>query len=141
MCCSSEQRTREGKGKGTTQQRHSYKTTTQTCSDNPPDYSLPYVHCHRLEPFLTISQARIARKSITDTAKDALKTVNDVASRAALKGVEGTEKVTEAAKSTVAGTVAGSGKTAEGMMDKAKGEAKKMQGQAESKAEEVKQKL
>lgn len=32
------------------------------------------------------------RKTITETAKDALKAVNDVASKAALKGVEGTEK-------------------------------------------------
>lgn len=47
------------------------------------------------------------------------------------------EVVTNAAKSTIAG----SAKTAEGMMDQAKGSAKKAQGQAESKAEEVKQKI
>ncbi|CCG82571.1 protein of unknown function [Taphrina deformans PYCC 5710] len=83
------------------------------------------------------STARLQRKTITDAAKDVLKPVNDVASAAALKGVEGVEAVSNAAKSTIAG----SSKTAEGTLDNAKGELKKAQGEAQSKAEELKQKM
>jgi len=102
------------------------------------------------------STARLQRKTITDTAKDALTTVNEVASNAALKGVEATESVTNAAKATVAGSTKyaegvadqvkgeaskASGNYTEGLGGQIKGEAKKVQGQAESKAEELKQKL
>lgn len=78
----------------------------------------------------------MSRKTITETAKDALKTVNEVASSAALKGVEGGEAVANAAKSTLAG----SSSSLSGTADQLKGSAKKLKGEAESKVEEIKQK-
>lgn len=110
-----------------------YHTLKSTCSDNQPDYS----------PLLEFpsTSSRPSKKPLNQfTVSELFRllisglTCIDVASKAALKGVEGAEALRDGAAAATAGLSSKS----EGTADKLKGEAKQLKGEAESKAEEVK---
>jgi len=86
-----------------------------------------YTRALTARPLTTTSTAS---RSITDSTKDAIKTIDRAAGTAALKGIETGEAIAGAARQTVSGATARAEKMGSGVAGKAKGTAAKAGGKA-----------
>ncbi|OCK76341.1 hypothetical protein K432DRAFT_335841, partial [Lepidopterella palustris CBS 459.81] len=84
------------------------------------------------------STSSVVRKSVVDSAKDAVKKVDRAVSGVAVKGIEKGEQAAEAIKSTMPETTGEAKGKASEVTGQAKGKANEMAGKAKGTAEEVK---
>ncbi|KAG0127754.1 hypothetical protein HOY82DRAFT_63491 [Tuber indicum] len=82
------------------------------------------------KPTRTLTTTSALSRSIADSAKEAVKTIDRVAGNAALKGIETGEAIAGAAKQTVSGTTARARGVGSGVAGKAKSTAAEAAGKA-----------